>query len=214
MRCLQVRAPTPRIDRRGRSSEARRRQRRARRPARSSSERPLDRRSAERSALNEIARPKSSTISRRNDSPPRRRRWCRLLPVEHSSLLPPGCHEPRKQRGAEETRRNIVGAQVAVVIAASRDCCLSRSARSRFDPPYLHHLNGRESGRFCFRLRRSAHSLPKTVGYPLGRGPIEQAEGFVNHFRREVGVPHRHLDRRVPEQLLHGFERGPSHHEV
>lgn len=48
-------------------------------------------------------------------------RWSQLVPFQPAFLLPRGCHEPRKQRGGQGMNREMVDAQVAVVIAGSRD---------------------------------------------------------------------------------------------
>ena len=43
---------------------------------------------------------------------------------------------------------------------------------------------------------------------------VEQTHGVAPYVGAEMGVAHGHLDRRVPEQLLHGLGRYSSHHEM
>jgi hypothetical protein len=61
----------------------------------------------------------------------------------------------------------------------------------------------REIGRYAVILRERQHP-----------GLVEEAHGGAPHVRRQVGVPERHLDALVPEQLLDGLERRAAHHEV
>jgi len=48
----------------------------------------------------------------------------------------------------------------------------------------------------------------------LGHGPVELLHRALPGLRREVGVPHGHLDGRVAHQLLDDLERDTPHGEV